>query len=163
MDIHFTTSLQNRKIFYRFLKDTPKDQLFAIPDGFRNNIWWNIAHVISVQQSLLYYWTGVPFRVDKGLIKKYTMGTVPEGVPSDEEFEQVSKALFTSVEHAWEDYQNDRFTEYKGYETANKVKLASIEDALVFNCYHEGLHLGAILGLVKALAGSKNLGTVLPQ
>lgn len=150
MDIHFTTSMQNRKMLYRLLKHTPKEVLFAIPDGFRNNIWWNIAHVVAVQQSLFYYLSGTPLTVEKALVKKYAKGTFPEGEPSAEEMETISKALFSSVEQAWEDYRAGKFVNYNPYETSAKVTLSNIEDAIAFNSFHEGLHLGSILGLLKA-------------
>lgn len=153
MDIHFTTSLQNRKLLHRILQNTPRELLFAIPPGFNNNIWWNIAHVIAVQQSLLYWLSGTPLTVDKELVKKYAKGTFPEGEPSQEEMDYIAQALFSSVEQAWEDYQAGKFGEYKPYETSNKVAINSIDDAIVFNCFHEGLHLGAILGLMKVLMG----------
>ncbi|WP_370628048.1 DinB family protein [Cellulophaga sp. HaHa_2_1] len=52
MEKLFNITLQNRKILYKFLKDTPREQLLKIPEGFRNNIWWNIAHVVVTQQVL---------------------------------------------------------------------------------------------------------------
>ncbi len=42
-----------------------------------------------------------------------------------------------------------RFETYREYRTTPGVVLASVEDALRFNLYHEGLHLGSVLALRK--------------
>ena len=66
----FEVTLQNRKRLYKFLKETPKEVLLQIPKGFRNNIWWNIAHVVVTQQLLVYKFSGQPMRVNDALVEK---------------------------------------------------------------------------------------------
>jgi len=45
-------TLQNRKNLYDVLTQTPKSDLLKIPEGFRNNIWWNIAHVVVTDEEI---------------------------------------------------------------------------------------------------------------
>jgi len=52
------------------------------------------------------------------------------------------------------DYDAGIFVGYQSYLTSAGVQLESVEDAIVFNNYHEGIHLGYLLGLRKALAAS---------
>ena len=48
-----------------------------------------------------------------------------------------------------EDYNNGIFKNYSEYTTSVNITLNSIEDGIVFNTYHEGVHLGIILQLLK--------------
>ncbi|MBO0590943.1 DinB family protein [Cellulophaga sp. E16_2] len=149
MEKLFNITLQNRKILYKFLKDTPKEQLLKIPDGFRNNIWWNIAHVVVTQQVLVYKFSGLPMRVSDELVEKFRKGGVPDGTATDEEIDAIEGFLFSTVEWMQEDYDNGVFTSYVEYKTSVNITLSKVEDAIAFNVYHEGLHMGSILALLK--------------
>ena len=51
-----------------------------------------------------------------------------------------------------EDYGKGLFKGYTEYTTSANVTLSSVDDAIIFNVYHEGLHLGAILSLMKLVS-----------
>ncbi len=144
-------TLQGRKFFYSILKHTPKEQLLLIPEGYRNNIWWNIAHVVATQQILFYKLGGAAVKIPLEIIDKFKKGTVPDGTATDEEIDMIKGFLFSTVEWAQEDYEKGLFANYKEYETSAKITLKHIDDAIAFNMYHEGIHLGVILSLQKAL------------
>lgn len=151
METAFDITLQNRKLLYKFLKETPREQLLRIPEGYRNNIWWNIAHVVVTQQLLVYKLAGQEMRVDPVLVEKFKKGTVPDGTATDTEIDLITALLFDTVEWVREDYGNGIFKAYNEYTTSVNITLRNVEDAIQFNVYHEGLHLGAILSLIKAL------------
>ena len=50
-----------------------------------------------------------------------------------------------------EDYHKGVFKTYNEYTTSYNVTLNNIEKAIMFNNVHEGLHLGYIMALKKAL------------
>lgn len=147
----FEITLQSRKVLYKILKNTPVEQLVKIPDGHRNNIWWNIAHVLVTQQILVYKLTGLQMRVPQELVDKFMKGTVPDGIATDAEIKMVSAFLFSTLEWTKEDYEAGLFKEYQEYTTSNNVTLKNIDDAIAFNIFHEGLHLGVILSLQKTI------------
>lgn len=151
MEKIFDITIKNRKILYKILKRTPPELLFEIPEGYRNNIWWNIAHVVATQQILMYKLSNLPPRIDDSLIQKFRKGTLPDTNPTDEEIDHIAAFLLSTAEWAQEDYENGVFKEYNEYKTSTKVTLRNVEDALAFNLYHEGLHLGVILSLEKIL------------
>jgi hypothetical protein len=142
---------QNRKLLRSLLKFIPEPMLFEIPRGFRNSIWWNLAHIIAIQQILLYRFSGQTARVEDSWIDTYMKGTLPSGIPDQQEIEFLQKCLIDSAIWAEEDYEKGIFKEYKDYTTSTKVLLSSIDDAINFNNYHEGLHLGVILSQLKVL------------
>ncbi|MGB6153811.1 MAG: DinB family protein [Pricia sp.] len=151
MEKIFDTTLQNRKLLYKILDNTPKEQLLEIPTGFRNNIWWNIAHVVVTQQLLLYKFSGLQVRVPEEYVAKFKKGTVPDGKATDEEIKEIAGFLISTADWAKEDYEAGLFKEFDAYTTSLNVSLNDIEDAMTFNIFHEGLHLGSILGLQKVV------------
>lgn len=154
MEKLFDITLKNRKILYRILVNTPKEQLVKIPEGFRNSIWWNIAHVVVTQQLLVYKMSNLPMKLDTTIIDTFKKGTVPGGTATDEEIQIMSAFLLSTAEWAEEDYNNGIFKEFKEYTTTPNITLTNVEDAIAFNVFHEGIHLGVILSLEKALLSS---------
>ena len=65
MEKLFDILLKNRKILHDYLHKTSQEDLFKIPEGFNNNIWWNIAHVVVTPQLLLYGLSGRDFTIEK--------------------------------------------------------------------------------------------------
>lgn len=147
----FDITLQNRKILYKVLKNTPREQFLKIPDGSRNSIWWNIAHVVVTQQLLVYKMSGLPLLIPTEFVDKFKKGTVPDGNATDQEIEVIEGFLFSTVERSAEDYENGLFKNYEEYTTSANVTLRNVEDGIAFNFFHEGLHLGTILSLQKML------------
>lgn len=157
MDKQFEISMQNRKFLYSVLKSTPKEVLCAIPTGFKNNIWWNIGHTVVVQQGLTYGLSGLSYTIPEDLANQFKKGTRPEAVPEDAEIERMKELLFSTQEKVQEDYAAGKFKDYKAYETSAKVTLHNIEEALMFNNFHEGIHLGTVLALLKAVQHPKSV------
>lgn len=151
MDSLFTITLQNRKILSKYLSELTDNQLYTIPKGFNNNIWWNIAHVVVTQQLLVYGLSGLPLNIDKEIVDSYRKGTYPKEKPNSEEVETIKKLLFVLPEQTREDYESNVFKSFKSYTTSAKVTLTNVNDAIAFNVFHEGLHLGSILALVRAI------------
>ena len=144
-------TLQARKNFYNILKNTPREELLKIPVGFNNNIWWNIAHVVSTQQGLVYGLSGLPIQIPVAFKDKFKKGTTPDGTATDEEIEQVKGLLFSTIEKTIEDAEEGQFNNFKEYATSAGITLKNAGDAIAFNLFHEGLHLGSIFALQKAV------------
>jgi len=47
------------------------------------------------------------------------------------------------------DYKAEVFKEYRNYMTSTNIELCNIEEALAFSAYHDGIHLGVILSIMK--------------
>ncbi|GGG37562.1 hypothetical protein GCM10011414_03670 [Croceivirga lutea] len=153
MDSLFTITFQNRKILSKYLTELNDHQLYTIPNGFNNNIWWNIAHVVVTQQLLVYGLSGLPLNIDKEIVDNYRKGTFPNGKPSLKEVETIKKLLFELPEKTEKDYKAKEFNSFNSYTTSANVTLNNVDDAVAFNVFHEGLHLGSILALVRAING----------
>ena len=148
----FEITLQNRRNLHAILTKTPKEKLLAIPNGFNNNIFWNIAHTVVTQQVLCYKFSGLQMRVSKEMVEKFMKGTVPDGTATDEEIMVVADFLISTIEWLKEDYETELFQNYNEYTTSAKVTLRNIDDAIGFNLFHEGLHMEAITLLMRHVA-----------
>jgi len=149
MEWAFDIATKNRKLLESFLENYSLKQLNTVPEGFSNNIIWNIAHVIVTQQLLVYKLSGLPSMLSDELIERFRKGTKPEGELSQAEVDAIKNLLFSTIEKTREDYNNKRFQQYNEYTVTTKNKLTNVEEAIEFNNYHEGIHLGIILSLRK--------------
>ncbi len=146
---HFDTLKKSRELILKIIKDLTIDQLNTIPSGFKNNIVWNVAHLVVTQQLLCYRLSGVNCLVSNEMIDTYRKGTAPTNPISVAEFETIKTLLSTLPNRLEEDYNAKLFKSYNEYTTSANVSLNSIDDAVVFNTFHEGVHLGIILQLKK--------------
>ncbi|MGS2763458.1 DinB family protein [Sinomicrobium sp. M5D2P9] len=129
------------------------EQINKIPEGFNNNIAWNLAHLVVSQQILCYRLSGLECNVNEEVINKYRKGTAPdpEKPVTEEELRYFREIFLNNADKFKEDYQKGLFTEYNTYTTSMHVTLTDIDAAMAYNNMHEGLHLGYILALKRAI------------
>ncbi|WP_111707359.1 DinB family protein [Lutibacter citreus] len=149
MQKNFIDLRQTRKFLQSKIENLSIEQLNKIPKGFKNNIAWNFTHLVVTQQLLCYKLSNLDCLVSKEMIENFQKGSAPSYEVTTEEFEKI-KALFMQLPiKLEEDYNAGVFKEYSTYPTSIGVTLNSVEDAISFNLYHEGIHLGIILQLLK--------------
>ncbi|MCB0461245.1 MAG: DinB family protein [Flavobacteriaceae bacterium] len=151
MNWTFDICLKNRNILEGFLNQFSLDELNKIPDGFNNNLIWNIAHVVVTQQLLVYGNSQLPMLVSDEMVAKYRKGTKAEHEVNQDEVNEIRTLLFSTLEKTQDDYYNGLFKNYTEYTVSTKSTLTNVEQALEFNNFHEGIHLGYILALKKSI------------
>ena len=145
------TTLSSRKFLLTLVADISHQNLFKVPSGFSNNIWWNLAHLVVTQQLLCYKLAGETMTIPTDLVNAFKKGSVPTDSVSEAAVAEIKDLLLLTIESTQKDLDAGLFKNYNSYTTSAGVTLSSIEDAMAFNLYHEGLHAGAIIGLKKAL------------
>jgi hypothetical protein len=138
-----------REVLLKILDNYSLEQLNKIPEGFNNNIIWNAAHCVAVQQALVYKLSGLPTLVSAEFILKYSKGAKPEGDVSKEEVDEIKELLSTTWEKTQKDYADNFFVNFHEYTTSLGNTITDIEQALQFNNYHEGIHTGVIMSIRK--------------
>lgn len=138
-----------RLFLISLINDLSVDQLNEIPEGFNNNIVWNIGHLVAAQQGVCYIRAGVPTIVDEKYISPYKPGTKPDHYVDVQEVGIIKELLLSSLNQLETDYQKNFFENYTPWTTRYGVELANIDDTLEFLMYHEGLHSGYITALKK--------------
>ncbi|MBW1294096.1 DinB family protein [Aquimarina litoralis] len=141
----------NRRLLNKIMDNYSLEDLNKVPEGFKNNLIWNIAHVVVTQQLLVYKLSGLPMMIDEEMVAKYRKGTKTEGFADQEEVEKVKELMFSTLDQTEKDIDAAIFKEYKEYPTSTGFVLKSAEDAMGFNNFHEGIHLGYVLALKKSL------------
>lgn len=149
MQSTFEISHSSRNVLLNFLENHTLEQLNKVPEGFANNMIWNIGHVVVVQQMLVYKLSGLNMLVSDEMVDKYKKGTRPEASVSQEEIDEIKKLLFSTLEQAKEDFANDIFDEYMEFTTTSGFHIKNAKCAMEFTNYHEGMHTGIMLQIKK--------------
>ena len=151
MNWAFDVTLKNRKILKHYIENMDLEMLNKVPKGFNNNVIWNIAHVIVTQQLLVYKLSGLPMLISEDLVNRYRKGTQPDKAVSQAEADMIKNLLFSPIEKTKEDYDNRIFQTYHEYTVTTKNRLTNVDEAIEFNNFHEGIHLGYILALQRCI------------
>lgn len=139
----------SRKMVSPFLENYTLEQLNKIPDGYSNNLIWNIAHIVVTQQLLVYKLAGLPMLVSDEMVEKYKKGTKSEGIATQAEVDEIKALMFKTLDQTEADYRDKKFNNFQEYPTSTGFVLKDVEDAMVFNNFHEGLHIGIMMSLRK--------------
>jgi len=139
----------NRLLILRAIENLTIDQLNKIPAEFKNNIVWNLNHLIVIQQLLCYRFSNIEVAIREEIIDNFKKGTEPKGLISQSELENIRSQFLLLVDRFIKDFNASIFKEYQPYTTSANVTLNNIHDAIEFNNFHEGIHLGYILALKK--------------
>lgn len=153
MDYIFQLHLQTRKNI-RFITDNlSPEQLLKIPDGFKNNILWNMGHVIVIQQLLCYRAGGLAVNIAEDLIPILKKDSSPAQWSKPPGVSTIREKLIQTAEQFYQDYLDDKFNLDAPYKTKLKMvygnSIANTREAIIFNNHHEAMHLGIMMELLK--------------
>lgn len=151
MNIEFEVLKVTRQLVYNKVKDLSLEQLHTIPENFNNHIAWNVAHLVVTQQLLCYKLADKDCLVPDDLIENYRKGTKPTQNFTQDEWEEILELFLGLPDTLEEDYNEGIFKNYYEYKTSTGFELKSIEHAIAFNNYHEGIHLGSIFALLRSI------------
>lgn len=125
--------------------------LTVIPRGFSNHVLWNVGHLVVTMQSLVYGLSGLPLGIPDEMFAAFRKGTSPENGIASVPYAEIRAAFLSFPDKIEADLRASRFKQYREYTTTPGVTLTDVSDALWFNLFHEGLHLGTVLALRKHL------------
>lgn len=151
LDFTLTNTYKTRAILKNFLENISLEDLNKIPEGFNNNIFWNIAHLVATQQILVYKFSEVPALVSDDIINAYRKGTKPEGDVTQAEIDEIKELLFSTLDQTKKDYEVGTFKTYNSITTSMDSTLTNVDEAIAYNNFHEGIHLGSVLALRHAI------------
>lgn len=129
------------------LEGLSEEQADQTPEGFHNNVRWNLGHIYTVQNALLTKFGGKKIDMPSRYLELFAPGTKPadwEGdVPKLAELKEKLEAQPKKLKEALTGQLDD-----KAAEEFNT--LSTVGEILNFTIYHEGLHVGTIKGLKNA-------------
>lgn len=144
--------LQTRKNILDEVNACTLDQLSTIPEGFNNNIVWNVAHLIATMDILVYTSTNTSSDTSKDFVDNFKKGSAPKGPSNERELAAIKEQFLNSLEDLRTDYHNDKFGLYTERTTSYGVTLKTVEEAITFCNLHESMHLGQIKMLRRLVA-----------
>jgi len=140
-----------REKILELISDLSAAQLNEIPGGFVNNIAWHVGHLVATQQSLCYQRAGAAMLITDTFFDCFKPGTKPEDFIDETGMEAI-KRLFRSLPDRLEaDKHNGVFENQVPWTNRYGVVINNIGETLSFVLFHEGLHLGYIMALRRAL------------
>ena len=145
----FEITRLSRKIIAEYLENYSLEQLNKVPEGFNNNLIWNIGHIVVVQQMLVYNLSGLPMMVSQEMVEKYKRGTKPEHHVSQAEVDEIRSLLFETINQTKADLNSKIFKTYTEFTTLSGFTMRNVEDALAFNYYLEAMHIGMMMSIRK--------------
>ena len=149
--VEFSVALieKTRQRMLKVVDGLSSEQLLRVPAGFRNNLLWNLGHVVATLQILCYEKSNVPLRVPTYFLAPFRKGTSPADWTGTMDLDDIETWLLESVKTLREDLHHNVFVSYEPYETSAGIRLTCISDALAFNAWHESQHLGVMTALRK--------------
>lgn len=141
-----------REMVLNLVKDLTPQQLNHVPEGFNNNIIWNVAHMISGQQGIFYTRAGLPVLVADKYYTPYRPDTKPTAFVEAGDVATIKELFLSTIDQLETDVNNNLFVNYPTWKTRYGVEIDSVETALAFLPFHEGLHAGYIMALKRVVA-----------
>ena len=138
-----------RNFLLEGIKDLSADQLNKIPAGFNNNIIWNLGHMIAAQQGICYRRAGAKPVISDDFWERFRTGSKPANTVEPAEIENIKTLFLSTIDQLESDVRTPVFDNYTPWNTRYNVEITSINDAVGFVPFHEGLHLGTIMSLKK--------------
>ena len=141
-----------RQMTLNEINNITEEDARRIPEGFNNNISWNLGHVYNAAGGLLTRFTGENVSAPDNYPKLFERGTKPADwqgeVPSLNELHKKLEKQVEQLEFSFEKRLNDTLNTTCDF---GMVQLTTIGELLDFIMFHEGLHIGAIKGLKRAI------------
>ena len=138
---------QPRLLALNEISNLTTEQLNKIPQGFNNNIAWNLGHMIAAQQGICYKRSGLDTIIGEDFFHTYKPGTKPEKFIDAEEIAFIKEQLFISLEQLEADLDKGIFINYTTAMTRYGIELHNIDEAVTFLPFHEGFHIGYVMAL----------------
>lgn len=138
-----------RVALLKTVENLSDEQLIKIPAGFNNNILWNLAHLAVTQQALNYKLSGLPTYVSEQLMEENKKGSSPSSWSKVPDVKFIKEQLIELPEILGRDYEAGKFKQFNNYMTSAGYELKNIDDSILFNNFHEGIHLGSVMALKK--------------
>lgn len=141
----------SRKSLFEYASALSEQELLTIPEGFKNNILWNIGHILVSQQRLHYGLSVIPLHISRRFIVWFAKGSSASEWKQEPPIPETLSLITSLADQLEKDYEKEIFEQFNPYVTSNGMTLNSIEESIAFNNYHEGLHMGKIQALLKLI------------
>jgi hypothetical protein len=149
MNLQIENLKKVRAFLLESIKELTTEQWNKIPAGFNNNIAWNVGHLVAAQQGICYKRANLTPHITDEFWEQFRSGSKPGVDLSVDDISDLKGLFLSTMDQLDADYNDQIFGNYTAWSTRYGVEIGSIEDALKFLPYHEGLHAGVISAMRK--------------
>lgn len=143
--------MASRNRLLQLIEKNDKEILFKIPEGFNNNIIWQIGHCITSQQRHMYMRSGLPMYISKEFMESFKIGSSPRSWKINPDVNEVKHLLIETVNQLESDLESGLFVNYEPFELPIGFQMKNHVEALQAANYHEAEHSGIIFTYLKLL------------
>lgn len=144
-----------RGMFLAGIAELSEEEVDIVPNGYKNNIRWNIGHILLIQDYMLFGPEGMKCPPYYGAM--FAPGTSPadwkKDGPSLETFVAQLKEQHVRVKEELHSRLNEPLP--KPFQLGDKGTIHTYGEMMIFTLFHEGMHIGYISSLKKGIALSK--------
>jgi hypothetical protein len=134
-----------RSITVRAVEGLSEKTLDFIPEGFNNNIRWNLGHIYLVQEKFAFYSASELRVLPESFERLFAKGTKPaEWSEKPPTLEVLIKMLTEQPKRIQEVMHNRLSEQVTPLTTGSGVTLNTIGEFINFTLYHEGMHFNTI-------------------
>lgn len=137
-----------RQYTLNVIEDITEDEADHIPDGFSNNLRWNIGHILVSSAGLLLPRLGADIPYPSVYLEQFNRGTSPKEWTSAPSSLATLKEELKAQPELLKAHLHGRLDEPL---TESFIELDTIGGLVGFAINHEMLHAGVIMGMKKAL------------
>jgi hypothetical protein len=154
MDHLFAPNLAFRQNLVQKLEALDPELIDIVPEGYNNNIRWHVAHLVVTPALLTYRLAGVEIPlISQGFIESAKKGSNHDDFSLNEDFglPHLCELLIETVKQTQRDFEMLQEQGFESYETSNGFILDNLTSALAFSNVHDGIHIGAINAMLRAI------------
>ena len=140
-----------RELTLGHMEGLTENQLLTVPEGFNNNVLWNVGHVLYYLCAFTYGHSGLALPLPDEYVEWFKHGTTPSEWMTTPNSGEVAERARTIIPEIKADRAAGKFDAFEPFELAAGSSLDTLTEALVFHCAHEGMHVGHIAILKKFL------------
>lgn len=144
-----------RQSVLKLIKGLNAEQLNLVPERMKNNLIWNLGHMIFTQQMLCYQLGGLQATIDIPYFEKFAPGTLPEHFIPENEIQKIITVFTEAFEQLAEDALSGKLEAYQAWILPFGITIDNIEDAMITNAIHEGRHFGVVISLEKLVTANR--------
>lgn len=135
-----------RGLTLKAISELTEEEADRIPEGFNNNIRWNLGHVTFIQERVTLQLFGEQMEVPKLYKLLFAPGTSPKNwqfpAPSLKELEKVMSEQTNRIQNVLSGRLDEKLD--SAFTNGIGLTFETIGECLLFTLYHEAYHMHAI-------------------
>lgn len=135
------------------------EQMNLVPGPMKNNLIWNLGHLVFTQQMLCYQLGGITPTIDIPFFSQFAPDTHPGAFIGAAEIENIKRTFSEAFEKLTADISLGKLDHYAAWNLPSGIAIENIEDAMATNAVHEGRHFGVIISLIKLVTNPTDYRT----